>query len=174
MIGAELVFALQKEVRKYEKSGALTLLQGATVTKLLQDGDGAVVGVAYVQDGGALRRASRPAPGVTPSSALELPPRQPRRVLPLVPPSAPVAAPGRHTAAAPRGEWSAARIACGGSGAARAPRSRHRAGDGRLCQRPEQLEPARAPPARPALLPHDQRRLGDGRRHEDGDGHRRR
>jgi len=51
MIGAELVFALQKEVRKFEQSGQLKLLLGNRVTELLQDEHGRVIGVAYEQDG---------------------------------------------------------------------------------------------------------------------------
>ena len=51
MIGAELVFALQKEVKKFEKSGQLTLLQGCRLTRLIQDAEQRVVGIAYEQAG---------------------------------------------------------------------------------------------------------------------------
>ena len=41
MIGAELVFALQKEVKRFEAGGSLRLCSGCRVTRLLQDGPSA-------------------------------------------------------------------------------------------------------------------------------------
>ena len=61
MIGAELVYALQREVRKFEASGRLSLLTSTRVASLLHEG-GAVAGVAYVDaKDGATKELRAPA-----------------------------------------------------------------------------------------------------------------
>ena len=45
MVGAEIIFAMQKHVRKYEKTGQLTLMVDTKVTELLTDETGKVIGV---------------------------------------------------------------------------------------------------------------------------------
>jgi len=45
MAGAEIIYAMQKAVKEYEKSGALTILMNTRVTNLQKDDEGRVVGV---------------------------------------------------------------------------------------------------------------------------------
>jgi len=52
MVGAELTFALAREVKRFEKKGALRLLLGCRATALQTDAAGAVVGVAYTDAAG--------------------------------------------------------------------------------------------------------------------------
>jgi flavocytochrome c len=47
MVGAEIIYGLQKAVREYEKSGMVEIKVDARVTKLLTDDDGSVIGVEY-------------------------------------------------------------------------------------------------------------------------------
>ena len=46
MIGAEIVFALQRTLKEFEKSGSLKILTGCRVSRLLHDEHGAVEGVS--------------------------------------------------------------------------------------------------------------------------------
>jgi len=48
MVGAEVIYAIQKAVKSYEKSGMVKILIDTRVTQLTRDDDGAVVGVEVV------------------------------------------------------------------------------------------------------------------------------
>ena len=71
MAGAEIVYGMQKAVRRYEKEGRVAILVDTRVTKLLKDDNGSVIGVEYetageegTHEAGQLLRTSG-APGRT-------------------------------------------------------------------------------------------------------------